>query len=152
MDHTLELQKFKRPESVLVVIFTAAGEVLLLERQQPRGFWQSVTGSLEWGEGIEAAAVREVREETGLVADGLVATGEVNRYPILPAWRHKFAPEVEENVEHVFLLPLATPPAIAIDPREHHVYRWMPRNAALARASSPTNRAAIERYVPESTQ
>lgn len=146
----MKLKNYKRPESVLVVIFSAAGEVLLMERQQPRGFWQSVTGSLEWDETVEAAARRELQEETGLQADNLVATGEINRYPILPAWRHRFAPEVTENVEHLFLLELPEALPIEIDPREHHIYQWLPRQAALERVSSLTNRAAIQRYVPES--
>ena len=59
------MQPFRRPESVLIVIYTAGGEFLLLERRKPPGFWQSVTGSLEWGETIDAAASRELKEETG---------------------------------------------------------------------------------------
>ena len=60
-------QPFKRPESVLVVVTTRAGKVLLLRRADHPEFWQSITGSMEWGDEqpVEAAA-RELREETGI--------------------------------------------------------------------------------------
>lgn len=148
----MKTTRYKRPESVLVVIYTAAGEVLLLERQHPRGFWQSVTGSLEAGEDPVSAARREVYEETGLVAEKLVDTGETRRFPILPAWRERYAPEVSENLEHWLLLPLPHRQAIEISPQEHHNYLWLARSEALLTVSSATNRAAIERYVPESIQ
>ena len=92
-------EQFKRPESILVVIYTQAGEVLLMERTQPPGYWQSVTGSLRWDEQEpRVAALREVREETGLVVDELlVDCGYQNRFEILPAWRHRFAPDVDSQ-------------------------------------------------------
>lgn len=145
----MKVESYKRPVSVLVVVYTGPGEVLLLERQRPRGFWQSVTGSLAWGEAADAAARREVREETGLASEALRATGMVHRYPILPAWRSRYAPDVQQNVEHVFLLPLPERVSIEIDPCEHHIYQWLPKAAAIGRVSSPTNRRAIEQHVPE---
>src|SRR5512145_1520230 len=45
-----EMSGFKQPVSVLVVIYTAALDVLLLERSAHPGFWQSVTGSREGDE------------------------------------------------------------------------------------------------------
>ncbi|HEY5567780.1 MAG TPA: NUDIX domain-containing protein, partial [Gammaproteobacteria bacterium] len=50
---------------MLVVIYTRALDCLLLERVVPADFWQSVTGTLDWGETPAAAAAREVLEETG---------------------------------------------------------------------------------------
>ena len=57
----------KKPVSVLVSLHDGAGHVLLLERADREGFWQSVTGSLEDGETPVQAALREVAEETGIV-------------------------------------------------------------------------------------
>lgn len=139
---------WKRPESILVLIYTRAGEVLLLERSRPAGFWQSVTGSLEWGEAPAAAAVREVHEETGLeAADRLVDCRYFNRFDIVPPWRERYAPDVDSNTEHVFRVEYTDRPPIRINLSEHARYRWLSRAQALALASSRTNREAIGRFV-----
>jgi dihydroneopterin triphosphate diphosphatase len=141
---------FKRPESILVVIYTEHSEVLRLRRCAPLDFWQSVTGSLKWTESPFQAAVREVYEETGLQNDkGLYDSGIINQYPIHPAWRSKFPPEVKENIEHVFSLRLPSMTAIQLDPQEHVEYRWLARDEAATRASSRTDREAILKLVPE---
>jgi len=134
----------KRPESVLVVVYTAAMEVLLLERHTPAGWWQSVTGSLEADEQPWEAAVRELGEETGLSAHGLLDLGVNERFTIAPAWRERFAPGVTENLEHAFALRLPERVEIALDATEHVRYEWLPLSAAIERATSPTNCAAIE--------
>lgn len=139
---------YKRPESVLVVIYSMTGEVLLLERRQPAGYWQSVTGSLERGESASDAAVREVGEETGLqVQESLVDCAYSNRFEIIPAWRARYAPDVNWNTEHVFRVELASTDPICINAEEHVRAEWVPAQQAAERASSHTNRAAIERYV-----
>ncbi len=139
---------YKRPESVLVVIYTAGGEVLVMERRQPAGYWQSVTGSLEPGEPATAAAVREVAEETGLdVTDRLIDGGYHNRFDIIPAWRERYAPDVGSNTEYVFRVVYTDRPAISINRKEHSRYEWLPAAAALQRVSSRTNREAISRFV-----
>lgn len=141
-------RSYKRPESVLVVIYTGAGEVLLLERCKPPGYWQSVTGSVGWDEQPREAAVREAREETGLELDRqLVDCERSNRFEILPAWRERYAPEARYNVEHVFLAQLPQPVPVTINPAEHHQAVWLPARQAALKASSYTNREAIERYV-----
>lgn len=139
---------YKRPESVLVVVYTDHAEVLLLRRREPVDFWQSITGSLDWGETPQAAAARELQEETGLVAPAPEATDRTRRFPILPAWRRRYAPDVAENLEHEFQVRLAERETIRINPAEHLEYVWLARAEALRRASSWTNRDAIERLVP----
>jgi dihydroneopterin triphosphate diphosphatase len=136
---------YKRPESVLVVVCTRDGEFLLLERRTPAGWWQSVTGSLEQDELPWDAAVREIREETGLAADGLVDLRMSARFQIAEAWRPRFAPGVTENLEHAFALVLPGRPEVRIDPAEHLRYDWLPLAPALERATSHTDRAAIGR-------
>ncbi|HSN17155.1 MAG TPA: dihydroneopterin triphosphate diphosphatase [Gammaproteobacteria bacterium] len=143
---------FKRPESVLVVVHTDDGQVLQLLRREPQGFWQSVTGSLKEGETPLKAARRELREETGLDGEaGLVDGGVINRYPIHPAWRHRFAPDVLENTEYVFHLAVPEPCDISLSP-EHMDYRWLPREQAAEAAGSATDKAAILALLPARPQ
>ncbi|HRY15318.1 MAG TPA: dihydroneopterin triphosphate diphosphatase [Candidatus Competibacteraceae bacterium] len=136
---------YKRPESVLAVVYTLAGEVLVLRRRQPPDFWQSVTGSLRWEETdpLETAR-RELFEETGL-GEGLeiMACNKINRFPILPPWRHRYAPDATENIEHVFRVGLAEHRPIVLNPNEHSEYEWLPRSIAADRVTSWTNRDAI---------
>jgi dATP pyrophosphohydrolase len=140
---------FKRPESVLVVIYTAALECLVLERVAPPGFWQSVTGTLDWGESTADCAAREVREETGLTSAGLRDAQLTQSFPILPAWRSRYAPEVTTNVEHLWYLELPRRAPVRIDPREHRAFEWLALPAAIERVTSWTNRAALERLRAE---
>ncbi len=134
----------KRPESVLVVIHAHSGEVLLLRRaDRDPAFWQSVTGSLDPGETPHAAAVRELREETGLAADALVDCRRRRRFFIPPSWRARFEPGVTHNLEHEFRLALPAPQAIQRAPGEHDAEVWLARAQAVERAASWTNRAAI---------
>ncbi|HET8697078.1 MAG TPA: dihydroneopterin triphosphate diphosphatase [Gammaproteobacteria bacterium] len=136
---------FKRPESVLVVIHTRALECLLLERVQPKGFWQSVTGSLRWDETPAEAAAREVREETGLDPAGLRDAHVQSSFPILPEWRARYGEGVDTNVEHLWYLELPAPRDVVLAPREHVRYGWLPLEEAIRKVSSWTNREALER-------
>ncbi len=137
----------KRPESVLVVVYTATGKVLLLKRADHPDFWQSVTGSLRWDEREPRdAAVRELREETGLIVDiqQLRDLHRTYRFPILPQWRARYAPDVTENIEHAFTLELPAETALTIHPAEHVEYGWFAFDEAAAKATSWTNREVIE--------
>ncbi len=139
------MSRHKIPVSVLVVIHTVDGQVLLMERADAPGYWQSVTGSQDPGETLAETAIREVREETGLdaTAFGLTAWGIENRYEIYPRWRHRYAPGVTHNTEHVFGLKLPAPQAVTLAPSEHLRYEWLPRDLAAERCFSPSNAAAI---------
>jgi len=144
-DRAPSAKAFRRPESVLVIIHTAALECLLLERIEPAEFWQSVTGTLRWDETPAETAAREVREETGLDPQGLRDAGVSRRFPILPAWRSRYAPDVNENTEYLWYLELPEKQPVTVNPAEHVAHRWLPLNQAIALASSHTNREGLER-------
>jgi dihydroneopterin triphosphate diphosphatase len=130
------------------VVYATTGKVLLLKRADHENFWQSVTGSLTWDEtGARVAAVRELREETGIVAtpEGIRDLELTFRYPIFPQWRYRYAPGVTENTEHAFALELVAECDVALNPEEHTEFVWLPFTEAAARATSWTNREVIER-------
>jgi dATP pyrophosphohydrolase len=142
--------KYKNPVSVLVVVHTAALEVLLLERADRPGFWQSVTGSQNEGETLRETAVRELREETGLDAARYELTDwrRQNRYEIYRRWRSRYAPGVTHNTEHVFGLRVPQSLEIALQPREHLRHEWLQWQAAAEKVFSWSNAEAI-RELPQ---
>lgn len=137
------MQQFRRPESVLIVIYTEAGEYLLLERRRPPGYWQSVTGSLEWGEFADAAARREVIEETGITQGVLVNLQWTQVYEIMPAFGKVYAPGITRNLEHAFSLRLPQRVPVELSENEHVHFRWASALDALETVSSSTNRNVI---------
>jgi dATP pyrophosphohydrolase len=141
----------KIPESVLVVIHTPVLEVLLLERADHPGFWQSVTGSrANAAEALAATALREVAEETGfnVSASALSDWRMTYRYAIYAHWRHRYAPGVTHNTEHVFGLSVDVAGVPTLAPEEHRAYRWLPWRDAADACFSWTNAQAI-RCLPE---
>lgn len=166
--------EFKIPESVLVVIFSDDLKVLLLERADRPGFWQSVTGSKDTiDESPRQVAMREVREETGIIVRSdtsmsgahnstLVSVPEMperskghvpeenlldwhlsNVFEIYPVWRHRYAPGVSRNTEHVFSLKVPENVPVVLSPREHLQYCWLPYREAADRCFSSSNAEAI---------
>ena len=144
-------RRFKIPESVLVVIHTPALDVLLIERADRPGYWQSVTGSKDTlSEPLVETAVREVAEETGIVigspavpAASLRDWQLSNVYEIYPVWRHRYAPGVTHNTEHVFGLLVPRDITITLAPREHLRHAWLPWREAADRCFSPSNAEAV---------
>jgi len=138
---------FKTPISALVLIHTKDLQVLIMERADKAGYWQSVTGSLEQGETPTQAAIREVQEETGLDAtyydfqDWQVS----NIYEIYPHWRHRYAPDVTHNTEHLFGLELPSQLPIKLAPDEHLRYEWVDWREAAKRVFSWTNVDALSK-------
>jgi dihydroneopterin triphosphate diphosphatase len=141
---------FKIPESVLVVIHTPALEVLLIKRADAEDFWQSVTGAKDsLDEDFRATAVREVLEETGIdcgpgtsLATGLRDWQLENVYEIYPRWRHRYAPGVTRNTEHLFGLQVPAGTSVTLNPREHTQWRWLPWREAADACFSPSNAEA----------
>ena len=135
----------KIPVSTLVVIHTPALDVLLLERADRPGFWQSVTGSQDAGESLRDTAIREVFEETGIDAapHALVDWNLQNVYEIYPVWRHRYAPGVTHNTEHVFGLRVPEALPVQVAPREHLAAAWVPWQEAAEKVFSWSNRKAI---------
>ena len=138
---------FKTPISALVLIHTIDLQVLIMERADKLGYWQSVTGSLEQGETPLQAAIREVYEETGLDATqfDLQDWQSSNVYEIYPHWRHRYAPGITHNTEHLFGLALPSPLPIKLAPDEHVNYQWVDWREAANRVFSWTNIDALKR-------
>ncbi len=141
----------KIPVSTLALVHTPDLRVLLIERADAPGFWQSVTGSQEPGETLIETANRELYEETGIDAaahGGLTDWQMSNVYEIYPRWRHRYAPGTTHNTEHVFALQVPEPVAVTLDSREHRACLWLPWEEAAAKCFSWSNRDAI-RMLPE---
>ena len=140
------MKPFKIPESVLVVIHTPQREVLLIERADNPGFWQSVTGSKDTvDEPLLETAMREVLEETGIAAAPaqFLDWGLSNVYEIYPVWRHRYAAGVTRNTEHVFSLCVPDACEVRLNPLEHTAWRWLPHHEAADLCFSPSNAEAV---------
>jgi dATP pyrophosphohydrolase len=151
MQPTAAARPYKIPESVLVVIHTPRREVLLIERADHPGFWQSVTGSKDFAhESAWDTCRREVAEETGIVVGSaavpLASLRDwqlANVYEIYPVWRHRYAPGVTHNTERVFGLTVPHRVPVQLNPREHLRFEWLDWQAAADRCFSPSNAEAI---------
>ncbi len=140
----------RRPESALVVIYDELRRVLVLQRQDDPDFWQSVTGTLEWGESPRQTAQREVFEETGIdiEANGLTLLDcrVTNQYPIRPMWQHRYPAHSKVNTEYVFSVQVCSDSPIILT--EHLDYAWLSKSEAMNKVWSSTNRSAINDWVP----
>ncbi len=145
--YTYTMTVYKQPVSALILIHTTDLRVLLLERADKPGFWQSVTGSIEGDEMPYQAAIREVQEETGLnaLAYDFQDWQASNVYEIYPHWRHRYAPGVTHNTEHLFGLCLPSPMTVELAPDEHLRYEWVDWREAAKKVFSWTNVDALKR-------
>jgi len=142
---------YKIPESVLVVIYTPALDVLLIRRADPTDYWQSVTGSKDTlEEPYLQTAFREVHEETGIdcrpgapLHAGLYDWGLENVYDIYPHWQWRYGPGVTRNTEHLFGLQVPSRMPICLNPHEHTDYQWLPYREAAQKCSSASNAEAV---------
>lgn len=153
----------KVPESVLVIVYTSALEVLMLKRvvSQAKGvvapvFWQCVTGAKDWPEEAwRATAAREVQEETGIdcaaPGNSLHDWALENLYEIYPAWRHRYAPGVIFNTERVFGVNVPGRVPVRLSPTEHTHYQWLPYRLAADLCYSSSNAEAIL-HLPQMVQ
>lgn len=143
---------YKRPESVLVVLHNEHNQVLIMQRNDDPEFWQSVTGTIEEGERPILTAYREVAEETGVLlapeSGAIVDCQTTNQYAIREAWRYRYPPGKHVNTEYVFVAQICANSMITLT--EHSAFEWLDKAAALERVWSPSNRAAILAFVPES--
>jgi dATP pyrophosphohydrolase len=139
------MEKYKAPISVLVVVYTPDLQVLLLERADHPGYWQSITGSQDQNEALLQTAARETTEETGIDATNFLLTdlNFINKYEIFQEWRWRYAPGVTHNTEHVFSLLLPKPTPVIVSPREHLRYAWLPQQEAIEKVFSCSNAEAI---------
>lgn len=137
--------KYKRPESVLVMIYDQQDRVLVLQRKDDPDFWQSVTGTIELEELPVETALREVQEETGIDIAGsgydLVDTRVVNQFEIRPQWRHKYPPGDFTNTEYVFSVCVDS--GVSIELTEHLTHSWLAPDKAAQKVWSDSNKQAI---------
>ena len=138
---------FKKPISSLVLIYTKDFKVLLMERADKAGYWQSVTGSLEDNETPKEAAIREVFEETGVDANqyALEDWQLSHVYEIYTHWRYRYAPDTTHNTEHIFGLNLPSELPIQLSKHEHVQYLWVDWRDAMEKVFSWTNVEAIKK-------
>lgn len=146
--------KYKRPESVLVVLYDENSQVLILQRKDDPNFWQSVTGSLEEGELPAQTAHREVLEETGIdlapsddVDSALIDCRTINQYQIRPEWQHRYPPNDCVNTEYVFCAKILRNSNIKLT--EHLTFKWLSKSEAIDRVWSDSNKKAIQAFVPD---
>lgn len=136
----------RRPESVLVLVYTLDKEVLLLQRSDNPAYWQSVTGALEIDELPVQAGMRELREETGLVLE-LIDHKQTRQYPIAKQWRPRYPEWATYNTEHLFSACISSRVDVQLDPAEHLDSRWLNAAAAASEVFSATNREAIMQLI-----
>lgn len=109
-----------------VMIHVRRGDEFLVAHRSPESgaYWHTIAGKVEEGEGADAAAVRELREETGLVTESLETIGEFAY--IRENWESQPGLRVHVKAFLVHVEPGWEP----LLNEEHDEYRWLPRHEA----------------------
>ncbi len=135
-----------RPDLVECWIFRVAAdgevEILLIRRAAHRifpGLWQCVTGGIEPGERVPDAALREVREETGLAGADIEA-----RYDL-----DQVAPFYDEGSDGVVVSAIfavrVRADAVPVLSHEHDAMRWLPAPEVPAAVVWPSYAESVRR-------
>jgi lipoyl(octanoyl) transferase len=118
-------------------------ELLMMLRQPDQGlWWSSVTGMLEADEDLEAAAHREVLEETGLRGE-LLPLGLRHSFWVDPALIRFPDHEPRFNTETCFHMEVPAEAQVRLDHAEHSEYRWCSFAEAAALMHWEGSRAAL---------
>ena len=135
-----------RPDLVECWVFrvspSAGVEILLIRRATHRifpGLWQCVTGGIEPGERVPEAALREVREETGLAGADIEAFYDLDQV----------APFYDEGADSVVVSAILAvrvrPDAVAAVSWEHDDMRWLPASEVPAAVVWPSYAETVRR-------
>ena len=112
-------------------------EFLLLKRSEGQpypGLWQMVTGKIKDGEKAYQTALREIKEETGLVPAQLWVTPTINSF-------------YEPKDEFICLLPVFAARVESVDvvlSKEHTQYQWVEKTEAQKLLAWDGQRKAVK--------
>lgn len=124
-------------------VFVYRDDKLLLMHRAEDGYWHVVAGVVEYGEGITDAALRELREESGLIGAQLMDLGPPVRYPITAELRQQYdyPPDLREVTVYSFAAraPAGWEPTLN---EEHDEYRWAMIDEAVSLLHWPEARGA----------
>ncbi len=97
---------------------------LMLKRNSKKGgFWQPITGNVELGETFEQAAVRELREETGITEFiRIFDTG----------YSFEFFDDNRQQYEKVFAVEIKTETKVILS-EEHTEFQWATKDECLTK-------------------
>jgi bis(5'-nucleosidyl)-tetraphosphatase len=154
--------RYRRPDKILVYLYrrpsassrAAAVRYLLLQRQPQKShsgnIWQTVVGSVRWGEERIEAARREVFEETGLtMLRGITAIGYAFSFPIrLPKDQKSWYPPGRTTIDNtVFAAEVIGSRPVRLCP-EHQAYGWFTFEEALAKLHWEEDKEGLLRLHP----